>query len=127
MKQILSALLFAVSSLSAQVVIDSVPCVITDSQQTYVLEQDLVLEGQGPAIVLQATDVTIDFQGYQLIIPDGQVGIALERCLDCTITNGAIVATTLADTDESQAITLQDFEGVTIENMLFKDTCSDSS
>ncbi len=107
----------------AQITIDSVPF-IAESHQAYVLEQDLQLEGQGPAIILEeVVDVTLDFQGHELVIPDGQVGIALEHCSDIMIKQGTIRAHALAEQDESEAVTLEQVNDVTIEDMLFKDTC----
>lgn len=61
---------------------------------TYILQRDIVYNGSGAAITIAASNVTLDFNGYQLIGPgtanNTAIGVAARNQDQITIRNGTI-------------------------------------
>lgn len=82
--------LFLTSTVLAETVIQSVPTTIK-SAGVYVLTKSLTYSGTANAIEIKAPNVTLDFQGYQLIGPGGaSVGVYVDSFSNVTIEGGTV-------------------------------------
>ncbi len=107
----------ATSPCSQVQVIDMVPFVITTSGK-YCVTKDLVYNGAGAAITVQADDVSINFHNHSLTLTNSAAeGILVQDVREFTLENDMIAGSSIFRTPTSAAIHLQRVTKATLKEL----------
>lgn len=103
-----------------QVTIDAVPVTLFGSNTVYLFADNLTLKDIGPAIAVVpgVTNILIDLQHFELVLPSEQLGILIEGRLD-NPTHGIKIVNGTIRSDNHDILQVTDFvKDVSLKNII---------